>query len=377
MPSRKILTLTIESLSNSGDGVARDQKRVVFVPFALPGERVEVEIIFEKKSFSKARLRQVLIPSPHRVSPRCPVFTRCGGCDWQNLAYEQQLHWKQRNLRETLQRIGGLHVDGKVAEIHPSPDIFFYRNRIQLNTDKDGYYYFAKESQVPVLVSECPIARPAINEWLHRTPQPPRVGTKIELAEMDDGKVSVFPVNKVGQSELGFRQVNDLQNQYLQQQLIDFVQEVKAQRLIDLYCGQGNWSLALAKNLPHLGCLGIDTNATSIRQAKSKAPSNCHFEAGDALDLLKNDQGRADVIVVDPPRAGCSPQVLEQLTQRPPLWLVYISCHPATLARDLKVLVQGGWVLQRLQPIDMFPQTAHLECLTILQSANCAKTANR
>ncbi len=371
------IELSIDSLSNSGDGVGRFENKVVFVPFALPGEKVLVQVTLHKKTFLKARLVEVIESSPDRVSPRCNVFGQCGGCDWQNLVYEKQLYWKKRNLIEVLKRVGKVSVDNVIEEVHPSPLQYNYRNRIQLQTGPNGPHYYAKNSQQPIFIEECPLASENINQWLKKNKASlPRRKSKIEIAETTEAKVATFAVDKLGRSQLGFRQVNDRQNEYIAEEINQHINREGLTQIVDLFCGQGNWSMALAAKSSLIECVGIDNNKINITKAKEKAPTNCRYSLGDALTLLQELPLWGDLIIVDPPRAGCSAEVLEQLCKSSPPWLIYISCHPASMARDLHHLVKGPWEIHRMIPVDMFPQTAHLECLTILRSANPAKTAN-
>ncbi len=365
------ISLTIDSLANSGDGVGRLNDKVVFVPFALPGEEIEAEILQDKKTFAKAKVCKIVKASKDRIAPECPVFGRCGGCDWQNLKYDQQLVWKQQHLVDVLKKIAKIEPGEWLQPIQPAPSLFNYRNRIQLHTDRKGVFYFAKSSQQPVYIDQCPIATESINHWLLTNKNKlTKQKTKIELAEMDDGSVKTFKVDKKGHSELGFRQVNSEQNQFICQEIIAHVQHHQISTVDDLYCGQGNWSLSLAEACPKIHCRGIDNNPVNIKKAQARAPENCEFQLGDASELIEDELPKRDLFIIDPPRAGCSIEVIEKLSHNPPPWLVYISCHPATMARDLKLLLDSGWSVKTMIPVDMFPQTSHLECLTILQGAN-------
>lgn len=369
--------LVVESLANSGDGVGRINQKVIFIPFVIPGEKIKVEITVDKKSFYKGRLVEILEPSPLRQKPPCPHFGVCGGCDWQHMEYQEQLRWKKKNLFDVLTRIGEIQDLQCLQAIEPSPLILHYRNRIQIQQDQRGPHYYQKGSNKPVYIEQCPLASQAINDWLLKNKdQLKGQKQKIEIAENAHGGVSTHKVNDLGQSELGFRQVNDQQNRFLIGQVLELIKQEDLKSVTDLYCGQGNWSLAIAKALPEVSCLGIDINPINISEAEKHKTANVKFILGDVMQSLSEWSDPNDLTIIDPPRAGCDPQVLESLCQRPSPWLVYISCHPATLARDLKVLLAGPWRLHSVTPVDMFPQTAHLECLAILRSTKGAKTAD-
>ncbi len=367
--------VVVKSLANSGDGVGRINQKVVFIPFAAAGDEVLVEITVSKKSFLKAKILEVITPSSARVPPRCPVFGKCGGCDWQHISYQQQLHWKKQNLVDVMTRIGGFTDCDLISDPQPSSNTFLYRNRIQLRFDEKGPHYFAKGTKKLVPIDHCPIASQPINDWLKSEKSNFKGRGKWELAENSDGTVSTFKVDEVGQSELGFRQVNNSQNQFISQKIAQFVKAQNIVRLTDLYCGQGNWSIAVAKERPEVHCLGIDNNPQNIKEALSQAQPNTEFLLGDVFELREQWQNQGELIIIDPPRAGCSPEVIQLLSNEPSTWLVYISCHPATMARDLTQLLSFGWSVESMIPVDMFPQTPHLEVLCFLRSANPAKTA--
>ena len=211
-----------------------------------------------------------------------------------------------------------------------------------------------------------------MKDILQQVKQKKRKG-RLEIASFSD-RVDYFAADKNSKSDLGFRQVNTLQNLELKKKVIDIVRENKVDKVVDLYCGQGNWAFALSEELPHLEILGIDSNPINIEKAREKA-KNCvnppSFLLGKAEKLYSSQEG--SLIILDPPRAGCSPRLLETLKTESPQWLIYISCHPATMARDLKSL-KTKYELVEVQPMDMFPQTAHLECLTLLRSASQVNT---
>lgn len=366
--------IVVESLANSGDGVGRIDGRVVFVPFSSPGDRLLVEITLNKKSFLKAKIVEILEAAPNRRLPRCPVFGQCGGCDWQHIAYKDQLFWKKTDLIGTLKKIGGFDELKNVEDVIPSPDEFHYRNRIQVQFENQRFFYFGKGSHRRVYIDHCPIASSAINEVL-AAPQPGLKNGRWEIAETKQG-VELFPVSKEGVSSLGFRQVNSSQNQKLVQKTVDFIAQRKLNRIYDLYCGQGNWARAIHQSQPQAHCTGIDINPINIKKAKAHETDRLKFRLGSAESLFQTLNERADLVILDPPRAGCEASLLEQMSgNNRPRFINYISCHPATLARDLKALSSYGWELMEVCPVDMFPQTSHLETWCMLRSATSATTA--
>lgn len=358
-------TVVVESLANSGDGVSRIQQKVVFIPFAVPGDKLLVEITVDKKSFSKAKIVKIIEPSPERIDPPCPYFGRCGGCDWQNVDYPTQLYWKKKNLVDVLEKIGGLQNLEIVQNPVPSPKEFYYRNRIQVHKSKSGLYFNEKGSRKPVYIDKCLIASKAINESLTQALE--QRAPKIEIAEMSTG-IEFFKVNSKGESQLSFRQVNTEQNQFLIDKCLHVVESTKSQKVVDLYCGQGNWSVALKSANPELECIGIELNPIAVQKAKKNEREGLTFLEGAVEEIYPNLSFLPDLAIIDPPRAGCDPTVIHTLSKNPPRFLIYISCHPATLARDIKQLLDQNWQLEEVIPVDMFPHTSHLETWCLLRS---------
>ena len=366
--------VVVESLANSGDGVGRINEKVVFIPYACPGDELLIELTTNKKTFAKAKIVEILNPSEDRIIPECQFFGDCGGCDWQHINYKTQTHWKVENLKQSLTRIGKIEVSHLIQPIQESPKKLEYRNRIQLNSEKHKYFYYQKNSNKKCYIDQCLLADPLINNYLKEN-QGSDKKQKNEYALMND-HVDVFYVSERGQSDLGFRQVNDQQNLWIQKKVLEWLEDKAIKNVLDLYCGQGNWALEISKNFESIQCLGIDNNSINIDIADQQSNKNCHFKLGDsAIEITRLDE-HFDLTIIDPPRAGCSPEFIENFKNLSTDYLIYISCDPATLARDLGQLLQSGWDLESIHPIDMFPQTAHLECLCFLHSAKTPKTAN-
>jgi 23S rRNA (uracil1939-C5)-methyltransferase len=360
-------SLIIDSLANSGDGVGRINDLVVFVPFTSPGDHVLVEITFKKKSFLKAKVIEITKNSIHRTQPLCPVFGQCGGCDWQHIPYEDQLLWKKKNLNDSLNKIGRLDSANLIDDVIPNSTPYFYRNRIQAHVEKSRFHFYEKNSHKKVEIHECPIASPLINQYLKSSASNLKSG-KIELAEIDH-KIKTFNVNSKGFSDLGFRQVNSEQNKTLIDLTLNFIKNNSIKSIADLYCGQGNWSIEINRSLPDVKCMGIDIDPINIKIAKKFENENLKFYLGSVEKIAREKMSQVDLVILDPPRSGCDLQLLDLISNLNISNLLYISCHPATLARDLKILSELKWTISKIKPVDMFPQTAHLETWCLLHSA--------
>lgn len=366
------ITLRIEDLAFGGEGVARMGQFVVFVPFVIPNETVEAEIIEIKRNFARARLLRVTASPAHRVSPPCRYFGDCGGCQYQHIDYPVQLALKRKQITDLLQRIGGF-PDSAIEPVIPCPSPYHYRNRIMVRSQWDRFKqglnlgFIRHDNRLVVDVEACRIAEPALNEAIRRVRDnpPPKGGLKVMLrVSPEDWEV---PRDSFFQN-----------NFHLLPRLVETVREAirdaGSQHLIDLYCGVGFFALELAPLVRSFA--GVEVDAAAIRAARRNAArrmaTNGEFIQGRSEDILPGLLERCDpaltTLIIDPPRTGCSRDSLDRLRRSRPSQILYVSCHPATLARDLKSLCAGGtYRLARVTPLDMFPQTQHVECVADLR----------
>lgn len=363
--------LVIDALTNAGDGLGRQDQRVVFVPYTMPGDRVRIKITQRKKTYALGSVEELLEPSKDRISAPCPYFERCGGCDWQHVPYALQLAAKQEQLTDTLTRIGLLE-NLPMGDIVPSEREYGYRNRIQGEIRAGSFHYKWRRSDQRIAVERCAIAEEPINDFLRDTDLADTVQGRVEIAVVD-GEVVVSPLNDKNSTELGFRQVNDEISDKLTARLLERVAQSQCAQIIDLYCGRGHWTNHIAEQHSDKKVVGVDSSADNIAAAREQASErglgNAVFhQAAVEKTLGKLDTGNS-LCIVDPPRAGLDSLVSDALIAAPCEELLYVSCHPATLARDLKKLTEGGYRIEALTPMDMFPQTAHLECLVQLVRA--------
>ncbi len=375
------LTLSISDIAFGGEGVGRDGEFVVFVPFVALGESVEVELIEVKKRFARARLVKVLEPSPDRVQPECRYYGDCGGCQYQHVAYPAQLQWKHKQISDIFQRVGG--IDPSLIEpVVPCPQPYGYRNRIMIRSQWDKFKqglnigFIRADNRLVVDIEECKIADPALNEQIRhvRANPPPKGGLKVVLRLPPEGWE--VPPDSFFQN-----------NFPLLPKLVEKVRERfqlgGSRHLLDAFCGVGFFSLELADLAESF--IGIELDALAIRAARRNAAgrgrSNGQFIAGPVESLIEKHlrelAGQPATVLLDPPRKGCRPETLEFLRQAAPQQIIYISCHPATMARDLNILCADGvFKVAGVVPLDMFPQTAHLEAVADLRRSPDAAPAN-
>ena len=371
------LTLTVEDVAFGGEGVARVDDFVLFVPFVGRGEVIEAEITELKKRFGRARLLKVVLASSDRVQPACRYFGECGGCQYQHLAYGAQLQLKEKQVRDLFERIGG--VDPRIlAPIVPCPEPFGYRNRIMIRSQWDKFKqglnlgFIRADNRLVVDIDECKIAEPALNQQLQqvRSHPPPKGGLKVVLRIAPEGW-EVPPDS--------FFQNNFMLLPKLVEAVAERLRDSGARHLADIYCGVGFFSLELARQVDSFVGLEYDQQAVRAarRNASARGCTNGEFIAGAAETSISQVLARLPraelAVLLDPPRKGCARELLDLLLVERPAQLLYISCHPATMARDLNVLCQEGvFHLAKVVPLDMFPQTAHVECVADLR---CRKTS--
>lgn len=364
--------LRIDDLAFGGEGVGRINELVVFVPFVVPGERVEVKITELKKSFARGVLCRILQTAPGRVEPRCEYFGECGGCQYQHIAYEDQVRWKHKQVSDLFQRVGDFDP-AVVDPVVPCPQPYGYRNRILVRSQWNkpaqrlNLGFIRQDCGLVIDVESCAIAEPSLNDAIQhwRAHPPPKGGIKTVLRIPPEG----WEV-----PEHSFFQNNFFLLPKLVSTVADRLRESGVQHLIDAYCGVGFFGIELA------GCVdsfvGIELDAPAVKAARRNAASrgirNGEFIAADTDAALPGQLARLDpertAVVLDPPRVGCRPASLDVLRSNRPRQILYVSCHPATLARDLKLLCADGvYELRRVTPLDMFPQTQHVECVADLR----------
>ncbi len=421
------LEVRIEKLVFGGSGLARlDDGRAVFIDGVLPGERVAIEVLRKKKGVFEAQLAEIIVPSSDRITPPCHGEKQCTGATWPHISYPAQLRYKQEILLESLKRIGGM-TPARPLPVLPSPQLDHYRLRAQFNvrmqegTQRIGFFrrgsYDLVEVEHPFLIhplidktlrgirslaGELPRlteihihASPAGEAHLllfgERDTLPPmepwfeNLRTRVpEVIGMTGfaGRKKAFSLGRnrlsleveglgLHATEGNFFQVNWGQNRNMVRTVLDFAGLAGTETVLDLYCGIGNFALPLSRRTAQV--IGIESGFSAVEDARANAARNgivnAEFIADDmqkGLKALIQRKIRADVIVLDPPRAGATLKTLERVLAFVPQKIIYISCNPSTLARDLKYFHLFGFRLDRLQPVDMFPWTYHIECVAEL-----------
>jgi 23S rRNA (uracil1939-C5)-methyltransferase len=366
----RVIDLKIEDIAFGGKGVAREQGKAVFVPYTIEQEIVSVEIVQEKKQFSEADLVDVKQSSPNRVAPQCPYFGRCGGCAYQHIDYEHQLAIKWRQVRNALQRIGKLK-DVPMRPIIPSPKQYAYRNRITVHVQDGVIGFFRRDSHRLIDVERCPISCDEVNHAL------------AELREQRHVRDGHYTLRNASEPRV-FSQVNDEVAQALRDLIVNLVPP-NQELLIDAYCGVGFFAKALLHKFERV--IGIDWDRFAIAAAKENASENETYIAGDveselqkigAVHLNRPAGGKdtltgrlrstaPNTLIIDPPATGLTEAVRKAIIDFAPETLIYVSCNPPTLARDLKHFHEK-FAIESVTPLDMFPQTAEIEVVVHLHA---------
>ena len=351
----ELLILKIEDVAFGGKGVARSDGRVVFVPFTAPGDTVSAKVVKTKKTFAEARVVKVLVPSPERAEPQCPYFTACGGCVYQHLTYEAQLAVKAKQVADTLRRVGkleGVPLQPIIGAANP----WSYRNRIRVHRAQGVTGFFGFESRRLVDIERCVISQPEVNKALR----------KLRASKVEDGDYSL---RAPGGSGPFFEQTNAQVTRVLVE-LVDATLRRGQALLVDAYCGGGLFAKVLAAHAGQV--VGIESNEAAVDYARKGAAEHERYIHGDVAahlsDVLAQHDASRTTVLLDPPAEGIAARVADTLLAAAPAEIGYISCNPATLARDL-ALLKSAYRIESVVPIDMFPQTAEVEVFAHLVRA--------
>lgn len=369
--------LKIESLASNGAGVAKHEGLVIFVPNTCPGDVGLTQITKKKKSFAEAQLIELTTPSSERREPPCPVAKFCGGCDWQHISYPEQLRQKKKIIEDALKRVAKLK-EWPDFEVESSPKEYRYRNRIQVHYQKNQVGYYAKNSNSLIAIDDCLIADEKLTTRFDELKQ--ASSKKVQRAEIRiiNDRAEILKTEKL----VGFTQINTDQNEQMLQKVQDLVTSSSQHEVIDFYCGQGNFSLPLARKLAQKKFTGVEINSAAIDKAKENSQSleNIDFICSDVLHFMKQTKIKQPFLaLIDPTREGCQKEFIENLAIQNVDSLIYISCNPSTWARDLALLNQFSeqqWKIESLSAFDMFPQTPHVEVVSLLTRSSVIGSAD-
>jgi len=385
------LVVKIERILPGGVGLAHSEGKTIFVSLAAPGDLVRITVDREQGNLQFASIVEIVEPSPDRIEPPCPYFGRCGGCDFQQLNYDAQLTAKREIIRDCFHRIAQLELPE--LEVVPSPATWRYRARAtwQLDQELQTMGYYERGSRRVCDVVECAVLVPELQQTLEQLRSTPSSELPRDLKHLDvvigDNGVSVAPqfaqfqtteleltINEASYSynAEAFFQVN----QSVLDHLLGFaLNKISGKTALDLYCGVGLFTLPLARYFERV--TGVESNSVATRFARRNLQraklSNVNVVTANVAEWIRvgiDKLKSIDFVLLDPPRAGAESVVIRGILNLRPEKICYVSCDPATLARDVKKLMAGGYKLDSIKGFDMFPQTHHVETVLHLSSAN-------
>ena len=445
----KILEIEITGLNHRGEGVGKKNGFTIFVPKALPGEKVEVKVTALRRNYAEAALLSLISIADHRTSPPCPYFNRCGGCQVQHLDYEKQLAWKQDMVNETLRRIAA--IEAPVLPIIGMDNPWSFRNKAQIHLGLDSRrviagFFEAKSHQI-IDIEDCLVQHPLIAQMINhiRTAgqkyidmqdrrdrnhlpvngavirssfsttrslvtltgkESSNPGSLKKLASLIYGEakhlITGVTLLQAGKNGGCIKHINLFGQPFLEEEIAPYRYRISPQSFFqvnprqaavlyeqaallagnprtafDLYCGTGNFALYLSRKADNV--IGVDSESSAIEDARANSAlnniNNVKFINARAEEipglLLKGEHPKT--LYLNPPRDGCSPSLLEAAAAAKPERIIYISCNPATLARDLGLLPQNEFKIRQVQPIDMFPHTSHVETVVLMSRDEARK----
>ena len=412
----------IRDMGLEGEEIGHINGRAIFVPGGVTGDFIEVEVVEIKKKILKGRIIEIISPSPFRTSPPCSYFSECGGCDLQNMTYEGQLKFKKKRVIDALERIGGLR-NPLVQDVIGMEDPWYYRNKIVYSVDGHKISFMKKKSHEVMDCQSCMIQDKVIDKVLEELRREHREGRLGEgfgeglgketregageglREEVKEGlrRITVKSSFSTGETMVildvkgekiihsggplirdkllglvfeispeSFYQVNPIQTEKLYKKVGEYCELKGEEVVLDLYCGVGTIGLTLASKAKKI--IGIESVRDAVNDGKMNALingiENAEFIVGkaeDELGRLIEGGVKADIIILDPPRAGCEKRLLESVIEAKPEKIIYVSCDPATMARDIKILTANGFAFVEGQPVDMFPQTTNVECVILMR----------
>ena len=393
----ELASFTLGDMGPQGDTLAYLDGEQISVFGGIPGEEVVARVLRYRPRRRRNRrvwavVEEVLEASPHRVAPPCPYFGPCTGCQWQHIEYAHQLELKREAVERELRRFREL-AEVPVSDTMPSEQVYGYRNHARFTVRRHGYLgYVNRSTRSFVEIDECMLMSPWINETLQklqgRCEETSQLSVRYGVATGDwlvqptlTSKQVPIPTGQTHYREelLGkvfriaspsFFQVNTRQAEKLALLVRERLALDGTETLIDAYAGVATFAVLLAPYVERV--IAIEESAAAVKDAaiNTLGVSNLEFRQGKTEEVLQTLGERPDAVILDPPRAGCDPAALAAIVEWAPRRVAYVSCEPKTLARDLHILVQGGLRVETVEPVDMFPQTYHVECLATLSSTS-------
>ena len=381
MTSHSQIQVKIEKMAIGGAGIARHDGLVIFVAQAAPGDELLVEITTKKKNFAEANIVQIIKPGPSRRDTPCAVANVCGGCNWQHITEEEQRYQKESLVLETLKKFNP-QLEFQYLPIQESPRVFRYRNRIQPKFNNGKFGFFARNSHDIVAINDCLISEealttkfPEVKNWVQEKKSKETLRMEMYISDQEEVRYGLITDEDDG---IGFSQVNRFQNEDLLRTALDWAKKDNEgsdyTQVFDLYAGSGNFTFPLSEQFKNSEITAVELNSKLVERGRAlNKNKRLKYFLSDVESYLKRASiTQNDLVVLDPPRAGASEYIMRALASSKPKKIIYISCHPVSLARDLKWFFDWNqklghnYRLSRVQAFEMFPQTDHVETIAEL-----------
>lgn len=362
--------VTIIDYDHQGRGMARINDKICFIPNTMINEVVKVKIVKEKKNFIEAEVVEYIKTNPDRIDNLCPYYKTCGGCDILHIPYKEQLKYKYNKVINIMNRY--LKEDINIKNIVASDKQFNYRNKVTLQVDKKKIGFYSKKSNIITPIKKCILLDDSLNDYIKTIESPKnkivlRTNGKDILDNFNDKIIKNIGNKKYLVSLESFFQINDNVTYKMYEKVKEYVRATKEDYILDLYCGTGTIGIYLSDTCKKL--LGVEINKQAIKDANKNKElnniDNIEFIADDVSKIINKINFKPTIVVVDPPRAGLDEKTIKEIIKMSPQRLVYVSCDPMTLARDLNIL-KYYFNIEEITPFDMFPNTYHVECVCAL-----------
>ncbi|QDK39495.1 class I SAM-dependent RNA methyltransferase [Bdellovibrio sp. NC01] len=378
MVSSSQIKIKIEKLAIGGAGIARHDGLVIFVPQAAPEDELLVEFTNKKKNFAEAKIVEILKPGPSRRTPPCPVANVCGGCNWQHITEEEQRRQKESLVLETIKKFNPT-LEFEYLPLKESPRVFRYRNRIQPKYHNGKFGFFARNSHDIVEITDCPITEevltakfPEARAFAEAKKSKDLLRMEMYISDQEEVRFGLITDEDDG---IGFSQVNRFQNEDLLKTALEWAGDHQYEHVFDLYAGSGNFTFPLAAKYKNSGITAVELNPKLVERGRAQnKDKRLRYFLSDVESYMKRASvGKQDLVLLDPPRAGASEYIMRALAASQAKKIIYISCHPVSLARDLKWFFEWSqklghkYQLAKVQAFEMFPQTDHVETIAELR----------
>lgn len=370
-------TVIVEKMAVGGPAVARlsvgEKTVVIFIPYGAPGDNLKIKIKSVEKNFLTAEIIEIISSGPSRRIAACEYFGKCGGCLWQHISEAEQVFQKELILKDLFKKFLPT-TEYVLAQTVTTPENLGYRNRIQLKQLGSQIGYFKHETHEIVEINNCLIAEAEVQNYipiLKTKLRPTEKLKKFEIKINQSKQVEHYPVGEFG-AGLAFSQVNRFVNQKMVETVVDLVQNLNPLNITELYAGSGNFTFPIAAVLPRTAIDAIELSSLLTQSAVERLKSEkkhkqiSFFTTKSETYCNTSNRLSNEFVLLDPPRSGCHADVISKLVEKKPKVILYISCHPVNLVRDLQPLT-AFYKIQHLQIFDMFPQTDHFESVCLLE----------